>query len=122
MTDWSYLLFAGSIYALGFLGLFAITLLPLRSFLLIRRNFYLWHVSTIGKVALLVVAVAAVTAISLSIFPVTRVFRCLTETYCGPNRAHGWFYLAFIGTFYIGFEALSNITLAVARRAIRVAT
>lgn len=122
MTDWSYLLFAGSIYALGFVGLFAFTLLPLRGYLALRRNSHLWHISAIGKVALLVVAIVAVTAISLSTFPVTRVFRCLTETYCGPNRAHGWFYLAFIGAFYLGFEVLSSVTLAVARRATRVAT
>ena len=112
----------GAIYALGFLGLFAFTLLPLRAFLALRRNLHLWHATAIGKVALLVVAVVAVTAISLSVFPVTRVFRCLTETYCGPNRAHGWFYLAFIGMIYLGFEALSKITLAVARRVSRAAT
>ncbi len=122
MTDWSHLLFAGSIYALGFLGLLAITLLPLRSFLALRRNVHLWHASAVGKAALLLVAVTVVTTISLSIFPFTRVFRCLTEAYCGPNRAHGWLYLAFIGMFYLGFEVLSQTILAVARRSIRVAT
>ena len=116
MNDWSYLMLAGSIYALGFVGLFAFTLLPLRAFLALRRNSYLWHATTIGKIALLVVVVAAVAAISLSVFPAERVFRCLTETYCGPNRAHGWFYLASIGVIYLGFEVVSKITLAVARR------
>lgn len=122
MTDWSYLLFAGSIYAFGFLGLFAITLLPLRAFLALRRNSYLWHASAVGKTALLVVAVAAIAAVSLSIPPVAKVFRCLTETYCGANRASGWFFLAFIGALYLGFELLSNAVLLVARRATRVAT
>ena len=122
MTDWSYLLFAGSIYALGFLGLFAITLLPLRAFLALRRNSYLWHASAIGKTALLVVAVAAIAAISLSIPPVAKVFRCLTETYCGVNRASGWFSLVFIGAFYLGFEILSTAVLLVVRRVTHVAT
>ena len=122
MTEWSYLLFSGSIYALGFLGLFAFTLLPLRAFLVVWRNLHLWHATDIYKIALLLVSVVAVTALTLSIFPATQVFRCLTETYCGPNRAHGWFHLAFIGVLYLGFETLSNITLAFARRASRVAT
>ncbi|WP_139202820.1 hypothetical protein [Pseudoxanthomonas sp. GM95] len=116
MTDWSYLLFAGSIYALGFVGLFAFTLLPLRAYLAIRRNKHFWHSSNVGKFALLVVAVAAVSAISLSIFPIARVFRCLAEAYCGPNRAHGWLYLAFIGLLYVGFEAISVCTIAFARK------
>ena len=122
MTASLYLIFAGSLYALGFIGLFAITLLPLRSFLLLRHNLYLWRASAIGKAALLVVVVVAVLAISASIFPLARVFLCLTETYCGPNRAHGWFYLAFIGALYLGFEIASNLTLTVARRVARVAT
>jgi hypothetical protein len=122
MTDWSHLLVSGSIYALGFLGLFGITLLPLRAFLALRRNSYLWHVSTLGKAILLVVAIAAVAAISLSVPSVARVFRCLTETYCGANRASGWFFLAFIGVFYLAFEVVSSTLLAVARRVVRVAT
>lgn len=122
MTDWSYLLFAGSIYALGFLGLFAITLLPLRAFLALRRSSYLWHVSAIGKAAMLIVVFAAIVAVSLSIPLIAKVFRCLTETHCGANRASGWFFLAFIGVFYLGFELLSNAVLLVARRVTRVAT
>lgn len=122
MTDWSYLLFAGSIYALGFLGLLAITFLPLRAFRVIRRNSHLWHASGVGRAAFLIVAASAITAVSLSIFPLARVFRCLTEMYCGANRASGWFFLAFIGVFYLGFELLSNAVLLVARRATRDAT
>lgn len=92
MTDWWNALVAGSIYALGTVGLFAVTLLPLRAFLALRRNWHLWHESTFCKAALLMVAVAAVAALSLSIPCVARVFRCLTEAHCGANRASGWFY------------------------------
>ncbi|WP_312370092.1 hypothetical protein [Stenotrophomonas sp.] len=116
VTDWRYLLFAGSIHALGFVGLFAITLLPLRAFLAIRRNAYLWHASGIGRVSLVIVAATAIAAVSLSIPLLARVFRCLTETYCGANRASGWIFLAFIGVLYLGFELLSNVALRVARR------
>ena len=122
MTDWSRLLFTGSLYAFGFIGIFAIVLLPLRAFLTLRRNSRLWHASTIGKIALLVVAVAAITAISLSAPFVASVFRCISETYCGPNRASGWIYLGFIGVFYLGFELLAYVALLVARQATRVAT
>lgn len=122
MTDWSYLLFAGSIYALGFLGLFGITLLPLRAYLGVRRNSYLWHVSALGKATLLVVTVTAVAAIALSALPAVKVFRCLTESYCGANRASGWFYLAFVGAAYLAFEVVLNTVLVVARRVIHAAT
>lgn len=122
MTDWSNALVAGSIYALGTLGLFAVTLLPLRAFLALRRNWHLWHESTFCKATLLVVAVAAVAALSLSIPCIARVFRCLTEAYCGANHASGWFYLAFIGAYYLGFETISNVALLVARKALRVAS
>jgi hypothetical protein len=122
MTDWSYLLLAGSIYALGFLGLFGITLLPLRAFQILRRNSYLWRTSALGKTAVLIAAVAGISAISMSIPQVVRMFRCLTEMHCGANRASGWFTLAFIGVYYLGFEVVTNVVLAIARKVSRVAT
>jgi hypothetical protein len=122
MTDWSYLLFAGSIYALGFLGLFGITLLPLRAFLALRRSSYLWRVSNLGKASLLVVAATAIAAIAFGIPQIAGVFRCLTETYCGANRASGWFFLAIFGVCYLAFEVISSAVLAVARKVARVAT
>ena len=122
MTDWSYLLFTGSIYALGFLGLFGITLLPLRAFQILHRNSYLWLTSVLGKTALLIAAAAGIAAISMSIPQVARLFRCLTEIHCGANRASGWFTLAFIGVYYLGFEVVTNVVLAVARKVNRVAT
>ena len=120
MTDWSHLLFTTSIYALGFMGVLAITLLPLRTFLVLRNNSHHWHKPT-GKAVLLTVVATAVAAIALSAPLAARVFRCLTETYCGPSIASGWLYLAYIGAFYLGFEVVSNFSLLVARKGTRVA-
>ena len=120
MTDWSYQLFAGSIYALGFIGLFGISLLPLRAFLALRRNAFLWHSSAIGKSSLILVGAAAVIALVLGIPQIAGVFRCLTEMYCGANRASGWFFLAIFGACYLAFELFSVIVLAVARKAERI--
>jgi len=122
MTDWPYLLFASSIYALGFLGLFGISLLPIRATLALRRNAFLWRSSFIGKAALILVGATAVTAIAFGILQIAGVFRCLTEMHCGANRASGWFFLAVFGACYLAFELVSIIVLAVARRLGGVAT
>ena len=122
MTDWSYLLFSSTIYALGFLGLFGISLLPLRAFLALRRNASLWQSSAIGKVSLVLIGAAAVVAISFGVVLIADVFRCLTEMRCGANRASGWFFLAMFGACYLAFEILSITILTVARKVCRVAT
>lgn len=116
MTDWSGVLFSGSLHALGLVGLFGITLLPLRAFRALARNTNLWRVSGLGKAALIVVAIAAIAAISLSVPHFSRVFRCLTEGLCGPNRASGWLALCFVGAFYLMFEAVSIAALMLARK------
>jgi NADH:ubiquinone oxidoreductase subunit 6 (subunit J) len=121
MTDWSYLLFAGSIYALGFIGLFGVSLLPLRAFVALRRDAFLWHSSVTGKTSLILVGAAALIALVLGIPQIAGVFRCLTELHCGANRASGWFFLAIFGVYYLAFELFSAIVLTVARRANRVA-
>ena len=121
MTDWSYLLLASTIYALGFLGLFGISLLHLRAFLALRRNADLWRWRS-GKAALLLVAVAAAIAIFFGVFSVSGVFRCLTGLHCSANRAGGWFYLATFGAWYLAFELVSTVILVVARKVTRVAT
>jgi hypothetical protein len=44
-----------------------------------------------------------------------RIFRCLTETYCGPGVASGWIYLAMLGVVYLAFEAVIVVLLKVER-------
>ncbi len=116
MTSWSNLLFSGCLYALGIVGLFGITLLPLRASRALLRDTNLWRVSSFGKAILTVVAIAGIAAIALSVPHVARVFRCLTEGFCGPNRASGWFALCFVGAFYAMFEAVSITALTLARK------
>jgi len=122
MTDWPYLLFASSICALGFIGLFGISLLPIRATLALRRNAFLWRSSFIGKAALIIVGAASIAAIAFGIPQIAGVFRCLNEMHCGANRASGWFFLAVFGACYLAFELVSIIVLAVARRLGGVAT
>jgi len=121
MTDWTHFLFSGSIHTLGFAGLFGITLLPLRAFLIIRGNAFLWRSTFTGKAAITLVLAAAILAIWNSVQLAAKVFRCLTDMHCGPNQSSGWISLAFIGAFYLGFEIFSNVVLLVARRAVREA-
>ena len=122
MTDWPYLLFASSIYALGFIGLFGISLLPIRATLALGRNAFLWRSSLIGNAALIIVGAAAIAAIAFGIPQIAGVFRCLNEMHCGANHASGWFFLAVFGACYLAFELVSIIVLAVARRLGGVAT
>ncbi|MUV14556.1 hypothetical protein [Noviluteimonas gilva] len=116
MTDWSYILFASAIYGFGFLGLFGISLLPMRATIALRRNAFLWHSSASGRVSLIVVGVAAVAAIAYGVPLIAGVFRCLTEMRCGANRASGWFFVAQFGVCYLTFELVSNLVLAAGRK------
>ena len=122
MTDWSSLLLASSIYALGFLGLFGVSLLPLRALSALRRNAFLWHSSVLGKTSLILVGVAAIAAIAIGVPQIAGVFHCLTEMHCGANRASGWLFLAVFGACYLAFELVSTVVLAVARKVGSVAT
>lgn len=85
MTDWSYLLFVSSIYAFGSLGLFGVSLLPLRAFLALRRNASLWHSSVLGKTSLILVGTTAIAAIANGIPQIAGVFPCLTD-----GQPHGF--------------------------------
>ena len=94
-----------AIYLLGFVGLAAFGLLPLRAWQALS--------SALGrhkqaKVPFLNAIAVITTFGSLWIhFRITmRVFRCLTESYCGPGIASGWTYLAVLGAVYVGFEAV----------------
>ena len=120
--SWQYWPFITSLYALGVLGFFAITLLPLRSWLLLRRNSHLLSASTFGKVSYALILLAAILAIGVSGFILFKVSKCLLGLHCSANRSGGWFFLASIGFWYMAFEVLSFTILRAARRFSRVAT
>jgi len=50
------------------------------------------------------------------------VFRCLTEMYCGANKASGWFFLVALGILYLAFELIAKVVFSVARKFFGVAT
>ena len=92
-------------YVLGFVGLAAISLLPLRSWLVVRSALRISRLKTVTTfIVLLVMA-----TLWFDVIITTRVFKCLTDSYCGPNVASGWIYLAMLGTVYLAFEFLVYI-------------
>lgn len=97
-------LLSGLIYLLGFIGLASIGLLPLRSWQVLR-NVFRSDVTPRKALAAFVVLVAAA-ALWSDVQITVRIFKCLTETYCGPSIASGWTYLAMLGVVYSAFEAV----------------
>jgi hypothetical protein len=100
-----------AIYLLGFVGLAAFGLLPLRAWQALS--------SALGRRKQagfpFLNAIAAVTTVGslwIHFRMTTRLFRCLIESYCGPGIASGWTYLAVLGAAYVGFETV----LLLARR------
>ena len=94
-------------YALGFVGLAGISLIPLRSFLVMRQLVSYWHASVHAKLAIVFFALVATGLLVAQGHLVVRVFACLIGEHCGPNRASGWIYLAGIGFWYIVLEAVA---------------
>lgn len=98
------ILLSALIYSLGFIGLASIGLLPLRSWQVLRGVFK-GGCSQVPRKLLAVLAVLVTAAALWSGVEITaRIFRCLTETYCGPGIASGWTYLAMLGAVYLAFE------------------
>lgn len=103
------------IYALGFVGLVSVGLLPLRSWQLLRSVFRDRPLRMPRKV-LAAFAVLVTAAVLWSDVHITaRIFRCLTETYCGPSIASGWIYLAMLGVVYLAFEVVVFIVQKIGR-------
>lgn len=94
------------IYVLGFIGLASIGLLPIRSWQVLRSVFKGGWSQMPGKVLAAFVVLITVGALWSDLQITARIFRCLTETYCGPSVASGWTYLAMLGVVYLAFEAV----------------
>lgn len=100
--------FSALIYMLGFVGLVAIGLLPLRVLQVLG--------STRGtKWAFAFAVLIAAVALWNEVRTTARIFRCLTETYCGPSVASGWTYLAVLGVVYLSFEVASWVLRKIVR-------
>lgn len=98
-------LYSASLYVLGFIGLAAVGLIPVRAWSLWTRLSRVrpWSGGS-GLTGVLALVLAAV-ALASDGAVVLRVFRCLTTAYCGPALASGWGYLAMLGVVYLVFEA-----------------
>lgn len=97
-------LFSSLIYLLGFVGLVAIGLLPLRAWQVLVNVFKDGASQLQRKVLAAFTVLVVVAALWSDVRIAVRIFRCLTETYCGPGIASGWTYLATLGVVYVFFE------------------
>ncbi|MEZ0470473.1 hypothetical protein [Luteimonas salinilitoris] len=106
---------SGLIYLLGFIGLASIGLLPLRSWHVLRNVFRSGASHTLRKALAAFAVLIAAAALWSDVQITTRIFKCLTETYCGPSVASGWTYLATLGVVYLAFEAIIFVLRRVGR-------
>lgn len=98
-------LLSALIYLLGFVGLASIGLLPLRSWQVLREALKSSSLKQRKAFVILAVLIAA-GALWSDVQTTTRIFKCLTQNYCGPGVASGWSYLAMLGAVYLAFEAV----------------
>jgi hypothetical protein len=120
--SWEDWLFVSLIYAFGIVGFFGITLLPWRSFRLLRHNAVLLRTSRTGIATYALLGAAAVTSVLMASNSLFHISKCLLGFHCNANRSGGWLFLASIGFWYLAFELVSALILAVARRSKGVAT
>ncbi|WP_394003209.1 hypothetical protein ACF3M1_01360 [Luteimonas sp. WGS1318] len=108
-------IFSVFIYVLGFIGLASIGLFPLRAWQVLRIFFRRDPSHTPGKAlaALAMLVVAAVFLVNVQV--VLRIFRCLTQTYCGPSIGSGWTYLGVLGAVYLAFELIAFLMKKLSR-------
>ena len=113
---WQSTFFEAALIALGVVGFFAISLLPLRAWTLLRQNKGLILAPFYGKTAYAIVCIAAAAAIWASASSLLKVSHCLLGLHCSANRAGGWLFLSSIGFWYLAFETLvAGVLLAVRR-------
>jgi hypothetical protein len=103
------------LYTLGFVGLAAIGLIPYRSWQVLAEMFRRGSLRPTKRVLAFFTVIVVVAALGSDLHITIRIFRCLTESYCGPSVASGWIYLAMLGTVYLAFEAAVVVLLKIER-------
>lgn len=103
MSPW---FFTALIYLFGFVGLASIGILPLRAWKALRSAFEGSLAPTARTASLVFIALMAAVALWADMQITIRIFKCLTESYCGPSVASGWAYLAMFGAVYFIFEVV----------------
>ncbi|CEJ45265.1 hypothetical protein, partial [Xanthomonas citri] len=96
-----------AILGLGAVSFIAITLIPLRGYLILRRYRQLLGSNPTGTSVYLVMMAVVLSAVATAGFPFMRVSGCLLDSQaCHPNRSGGCFFLAAIGFVYLVLELL----------------
>jgi hypothetical protein len=98
MSEW---FFTALIYLVGFVGLASIGILPLLAWKALRSAFEGSLAPTATTTSLVFIALMAAVALWADMQITIRIFKCLTEGYCGPGVAGGWTYLATLGAVCI---------------------
>jgi len=112
MSAW---LFTALIYLFGFIGLASIGLLPFRAWHALRSAFKGSSFPTSRTASLVFIALIAAIALWADMQITVRIFKCLTESYCGPGVASGWTYLAMLGVVYFVFEVVVFVMQKISR-------
>lgn len=97
------------IYVFGFVGIVSIGLIPLRSCRALRQVFGVLSSQRRSFISGFCAAVLSVTVLLILFADVEitrRIFRCLSENYCGPSVGSGWAFLAMLGAGYFVFEII----------------
>ena len=103
-------------YWLAAIGLFAITLIPLRGYSLLRRwSLPLWQNSISGRLLLALTLVVVIGTLVLELQLLSKVFNCLLGERCGPKRGSGLGLTVAIGLLYLSFELARLVIVLVAR-------
>lgn len=106
-----------TLLGLGAVGFIAITLIPLRGYLVLRRYCQLARSNIAGTTIYLLMVATVLLAVMAAAQPLVRVSRCLLDApACHPNQSGGWFFLAAIGAVYIALELLLSILCWLGRR------
>jgi hypothetical protein len=111
-----------AMYASGVVGLFGITLFPIRAFSLFQKNASLWSVSNGGKLLFSSMLLVSMFLLWGCVDLTFGVSRCLLGYHCGANMASGWLKLSSIGVWYGSFELLSLLFRFLSRKLSSVAT
>ena len=108
--------FSTALYALGGLGFVAVSALPVRAWLLLRRNRWAIRSAAIQRVAYLFLVAAALAAAVFAGANLVHAARCLLGYHCSASAAGGWLAMAAVGFWYLAFEAIALVLCRLALR------
>ena len=108
--------FSVALYGLGALGFLAVTALPVRLWVLLRRH--IWAIRSGGRrrAAYLALALSGAAALACAAERLGHVGRCLLGYHCSANAAGGWVALAGVAFWWLAFELAAFLIVRLALR------